>query len=198
MLTKEQIEENKDKFVLIFKENIKREGSDLLLEYLLKSDFFTAPASTKYHGAYEGGLCSHSLYVYERLKNLVENEKILKVSNETIAICALLHDVCKISYYKEETKNVKVNGNWVAVPYYLIDDQLPYGHGEKSVYIVSSYIKLSREEAVAINWHMGWSDIRAQNSNNIGLAYNKFPFATLLHVADVLATYINENETISI
>lgn len=164
-----------------------------MLEFLKKSDFFVAPASTKYHSAFEGGLCSHSLFVYQRLCELLRNEKILKIDQESIAICGLLHDVCKINYYKTEMKNVKINGEWQQQPYYLVDDQLPYGHGEKSVYIINGFLKLTREEAVAINWHMGWSDVRSNNGNLIGSAYNKFPLATFLHVADVLATYIDEN-----
>lgn len=193
MLTNEQIENNKKEYIEIFTKKIKRQGSLDLLEFLKKSDFFVAPASTKYHSAFEGGLCSHSLFVYQRLCELLRNEKILKIDQESIAICGLLHDVCKINYYKTEMKNVKINGEWQQQPYYLVDDQLPYGHGEKSVYIINGFLKLTREEAVAINWHMGWSDVRSNNGNLIGSAYNKFPLATFLHVADVLATYIDEN-----
>ena len=193
MLTNEQIENNKKEYIEIFTKKIKRQGSLDLLEFLKKSDFFVAPASTKYHSAFEGGLCSHSLFVYQRLCELLRNEKILKIDQESIAICGLLHDVCKINYYKTDMKNVKINGEWQQQPYYLVDDQLPYGHGEKSVYIINGFLKLTREEAVAINWHMGWSDVRSNNGNLIGSAYNKFPLATFLHVADVLATYINEN-----
>lgn len=193
MLTNEQIENNKKEYIKLFSEKIKRQGSLDLLEFLKKSDFFVAPASTKYHSAFEGGLCSHSLFVYQRLCELLRNEKILKIDQESIAICGLLHDVCKINYYKTEMKNVKINGEWQQQPYYLVDDQLPYGHGEKSVYIINGFLKLTREEAVAINWHMGWSDVRSNNGNLIGSAYNKFPLATFLHVADVLATYIDEN-----
>ena len=195
MMTQE-IEKNKNEFISLYKQYIKRDGADALLDFLAKSDFFTAPASTRFHSSHEGGLCAHSIIVFKRLQELVKNEPKIKVSDETIAICGLLHDVCKTGYYKVEQRNVKVDGVWVQQPFFMVDDQLPYGHGEKSVYIIGGFIKLSREEAMAINWHMGWSDSRASNSNTIGIAYNKFPFATLVHVADVLATYIDENSDI--
>lgn len=196
MLTKEQIEQNKNEFISIYKQCVQREGADAFLDYLAKTDFFSAPASTRFHGAYEGGLCFHSLNVYKRLKELVALEPKIKVSEETIAICGLLHDVCKTGYYKVDMRNRKVDGVWVQEPYYTVEDALPYGHGEKSVYIINGFMRLSREEAIAVNWHMGWSDPRTQNSSTLDSAYNKFPFASLLHNADVMATYIDENRDI--
>lgn len=193
MLDNTQIAANKNEFIELFKQNITREGSAELLDYITKSDFFSAPASTKFHSNYEGGLCQHSLFVFKRLKFMAENDPKISVSAETIAICGLLHDLCKTNYYKTDFRNKKVDGTWVQEPYYTVDDRLPYGHGEKSVYIINGYMRLTREEAMAINWHMGWSDARAQNSQTIGLAYNQFPFAAMLHTADVLATYIDEN-----
>ena len=97
-----------DLFVHLFEENIKRDGADVLLDWLKKSDFFTAPASTKYHGAYEGGLLEHSLNVYDcLLGELASMNMTDKYSKETVAIVSLLHDVCKIGLYISEPKNQK-------------------------------------------------------------------------------------------
>lgn len=187
-------------FIEVFQNNIKRDGAAKLLAWLQESDFFTAPASSKFHGAYEGGLCYHSLNVYKRLRDMVAAEKgdWAKVSSESIAIIGLLHDVCKVDFYRTEMRNVKVDGKWEQQPYYAVDEKLPYGHGEKSVYIVGSFIRLTREEAMAINWHMGGFDNRFQGgSQSVSLAYEKYPLAALAHTADMLATYIDENRDLS-
>lgn len=192
------INETKDKFVEIFKDNIIRPGADRLLEYLLSegSDFFTAPASTRYHGAYEGGLCEHSINVYECLKDYVERERVretygLDFSDESIAIVALLHDLCKVNLYRISYRNAKnEDGIWEKVPYFDYNDQLPYGHGEKSVYIISGFMRLTREEAFAIRWHMGFSG--EENKNTIGRALEMFPLALAVHIADMEATFLVE------
>ncbi len=190
---------DKEKFLQIYKENIKREGADKLLEFLEKSDFFTAPASTRYHGAYEGGLLRHSLNVYECLVAYLERERVkeqykLSVSGETAAVVALLHDVCKVNFYTVSYRNSKNDktGQWEKLPYYTINDTLPYGHGEKSVYMVSGFIRLSREEAMAIRWHMGFSGI--EDKNTIGAALEKYPLAFALSVADMEASYFIEGK----
>ena len=133
-----EIENCKNEFLKIFNDNIKREGADKLLDYLLnQSDFFYAPASGKRHSAFEGGLVSHSLNVYNRFKNIILNEYgenySEKISDESIAIIALLHDVCKVNTYTVEHRNQIVDGQWIQVPYYAYNNSLPYGHGEKSV-----------------------------------------------------------------
>lgn len=187
---------SKEEFLEIFNQNIKREGKDELLNYLLKSDFFLAPASTKFHLCEEGGLCTHSINVYKRLLRLVQSEYGENwqevVSPESVAIMGLLHDVCKVNYYKTEMRNVKENGAWVQKPYYTVDDTLPYGHGEKSVYIINGFLRLTRAEAIAINWHMGGFDSRCQTSYTIQAAYQQFPIALLLHIADIQASYFDE------
>lgn len=184
-------------FIRIFQENITREGSAKLLEWLKKSDFFRAPASTKFHSAHAGGLCEHSVKTYYRfLQNLemeYAEEAEEKVSPESAAIIALLHDVCKVNYYKEEMRNVKVDGEWVQKPYYTVDDALPYGHGEKSVYIISGFMRLTRDEAMAINWHMGGFDQRVLGgSYALSDVFYKYPTALLFHLSDVQATYLDE------
>ena len=190
----------RDEFLDIFYDNIDRDGADKLLEWLEKSDFFTAPASTRHHSAYRGGLCQHSINVYKRLVKLLEMEYgenwQKKVSPESVAIMGLLHDVCKVDTYVEDFRNVKdENGNWIKKPYYKVEDSLPYGHGEKSVYIISAFMKLTREEALAINWHMGEYDQRVQNgSYMIRDVYYRYPVCFLMHLADLTATYLDEEE----
>jgi hypothetical protein len=191
------VTELKKEFIDIYTKNITRDGSKELLEYLQKSDFFTAPASTQFHSAYEGGLVEHTINVYNRFLSAVKNEYgdnyTDKISNETIAICALLHDLCKVDLYKIEMRNRKVNGNWEQYPCYTVEDSLPYGHGEKSVYIISGFMRLTREEAMIINWHMGGFDSRVKGgSYSLSDAYYKFPNAVLFHTSDILATYLDE------
>lgn len=188
-----------EEFIEIFKDKITRPGADALLNYLEnKSDFFTAPASARYHCAYEGGLCEHSLNVYHCLVDYLQRERVqelygLEYSEESVAIVALLHDVCKVGCYKPSTRNVKdANGTWHSVPTYQFDDPLPYGHGEKSVYIVNGFIRLSREEAMAIRWHMGFSG--TEDNRTVGQAFQKYPLAFALATADMEASYFLEEE----
>ena len=194
------MEEKKDfikEFTEIYTSKINREGADKLLDWLLKSDFTTCPASTKFHSNHEGGLIEHSVKAYKRfVRNLVkeygENWQD-HISEESAAIIGLLHDICKVGYYKQEMRNVKEDGIWVQKPYYAVDDKLPYGHGEKSVYIISGFMKLTREEAMAINWHMGGFDTRVQGgSYSISGAFYEFPVALIFHLSDLEATYLDE------
>lgn len=117
------------------------------------------------------------------------------VSEENIAVAALLHDLCKIDYYKISQRNQKneVTGQWEKVDYYSIDEALPYGHGEKSVYIISGFMRLERKEAMAINWHMGGFDKRVVGGDfSLSKAFEQYPFATLVHIADIMSTYFDE------
>ena len=190
---------NKERFIELYKEKIKREGADRLLNFLLSesSDFFTAPASTRYHGNYEGGLLEHSLNVYDCLCDILSRPRIKEVygieySEESIAIAALLHDICKVNFYNVAFRNAKNEaGKWESVPYYTIDDRLPYGHGEKSVYIISGYMRLTRDEAFAIRYHMGFSADK-ENHGNVGKAMEMFPLAFFLNCADSEAAYYVE------
>ncbi len=188
----------KEQFLEIYRTHIHREGSAELLEYLESraSDFFTAPASTRFHGSYEGGLVEHSINVYHCLHQYLTRERVKEVygldySEESIAIVSLLHDVCKINCYKPGTRNVKdERGVWHSVPTYEFDDKLPYGHGEKSVYILSGYMRLTREEAFAIRYHMGFSG--TEDSRNVGNAFAMYPLSLALSIADMEATYYME------
>ena len=186
----------KEEFIQIYKENIKREGSAELLEWLQKTDFFTAPASTKFHGACEQGLVMHSISVF---KTLVEKHFDSETDNmESFAICALLHDLCKAEFYKVSSRNVKneETGKWEKVPYYAVEDKFPFGHGEKSVFLIERFIRLKPAEAVAIRWHMGGFDEAARGGSfAISVAYEKYPLAVKLHLADLESTYLREKHT---
>lgn len=190
---------NKDRFIQLFNKHITREGSDKLLKWLVDSDFFTAPASSKFHNAVTGGLCDHSLNVFDRAVELIENENkkegspFKNINMENIAVATLLHDVCKVNFYEVQMRNVKVDGFWEQVPYFSVNDSLPYGHGEKSVYILSGFMRLTRDEAMAINWHMGGFDKRVVGGDySLSKAFSDYPFATIVHIADIMATYFDE------
>ena len=190
----------KEEFIEIYQKYIHREGSAALLDYLLnKSDFFTAPASARYHSAYAGGLCDHSVNVYHCLADYLQRPRVqelygLEYDAESVAIVSLLHDVCKIGCYKAGTRNVKneTTGQWEKVATFFYEDPLPYGHGEKSVYIISGFMRLTREEAMAIRWHMGFSG--TEDSRTVGQALQQYPLAFALATADMEASYFLESE----
>lgn len=179
----------KEEFLGLLK-SVKREGMDKLIEFIEKSDFFKAPASTRFHGDYEGGLLEHSMKVYEILIDKVKNSVIpIEVSEESLIVIALLHDICKVNFYKVDYRNAKnAFGEWEKVPYYTIEDTIPYGHGEKSVMMITEYIKLTVEEKYCIRWHMGFTEPK-ESYNTLGQAFKKFPLALLVHEADLEATY---------
>lgn len=186
----------REQYLEVFKANIERDGADKLLEWLDTTDFFTAPASSKFHCACEHGLVQHSLNVYDLL---LEKHFEEGVDNpESYAICGLLHDLCKAQFYKASTRNVKneQTGEWEKQPFYKIEDLFPYGHGEKSVFLIERFMRLKPAEAVAIRWHMGGFDDSPKAGNfTISLAYEKYPLAVKLHLADLEATYLREKGT---
>lgn len=183
----------KDEFIEIFQNSIKRQGAQELLDWMLKTDFFTAPASTKYHCACPEGLVRHSLSVYKVMMEKHFDEET--DSAESFAVCALLHDLCKAQFYKISTRNVKNSetGKWETVPYYSIEDAFPYGHGEKSVFLIERFMRLKTAEAIAIRWHMG--GFEDTNGYSVSQAYEKYPIAVKLHLADLESTYLREKNT---
>ncbi len=211
-------EENKQEFLKLFDTYILpvREGALELREFLEKSSFFDDPASGKYHLNVPGGLCQHSLNVYHRLWDLLNLEKnrdtIQMPSPSTVAVVSLLHDLCKIGCYRQEPRNQKTYDPekvraagwgvkhdqlgdfiWETVLQYKFDDPLPFGHGEKSVWIIQKYLTLSDEEAFAIRYHMGpWPK---EEQNNCGKAFELYPLGCLLFIADMQATYFDERES---
>ena len=194
---------------------IGRDGIENLLSYIRKSDFYTAPASTRFHGAYEGGLLQHSLNVYDCLMAKKENpiwrEILEEVGDESLIIMSLLHDICKTYYYGISTKNQKTydpekvsksekwavkhdaGGDfiWETVNCYMVDNRMPLGHGEKSVIILSQYIKLKEAEIYAIRWHMGFSESPALYGD-LGAAMELHPVVLALHEADLESSKILE------
>lgn len=183
--------ENKERFVALC-EQISRPGIEGLMEWLERSDFYIAPASSRFHGSYQGGLLEHSLNVYDELKRLLKAYPEVQVSEETAIICSLFHDLCKVNMYKTEKRNRKNDaGRWESYDAYTIAEQFHFGgHGSKSVFIAQQFIKLTPEEAVAINCHMGLGD----GKDYVGAAYEQYPFAWLLHSADEAATFIIEKK----
>lgn len=187
----------------------KRPGIEKLVEYIRKTDFYTAPASTKYHGCHEGGLLEHSLNVYKCLMAKKNSETWREVfqntTDENIIITALLHDLCKTNFYVVEMKNKKVysetgtkmdsNGryDWVSVPGYSIEDKNPMGHGEKSVIMIMNFIKLVPNETYGILFHMGFT-LPKEEWNTLSAAIQKHPFILAVHEADLEATYLLEKE----
>lgn len=188
-----------------------REGIDNLIEYIRKSDFYTAPASTRFHSCHEGGLLEHSMNVLNCLKHKLD-QAVWKEALESnsideagIIIIALLHDLCKTNFYVVEMKNKKVyndhgkksdsNGrfDWEVVPGYTVDDKIPYGHGEKSVMMVEQFMKLKPIERYAIRWHMGFTEPK-ENWNTLCAAIKKYPIILAIHEADLESTYLLEEE----
>lgn len=200
--------ENIEKFETLLRKT-GRDGVESLIAFLRKSDFYTAPASTRYHSCHEGGLLEHSLNVCECLlekrKTSVWANALKDVEEESMLLASLLHDVCKCYYYIVEMKNKKVysetgsksdsNGrfDWQSVPSYTTDDKFPYGHGEKSVMMVEEFIKLKPVERYAIRWHMGFTEPK-ENWNTLGAAMKKYPLILAMHESDVEATYLMEEE----
>ena len=198
------LDKNKQKFIELCHKYIHREGINELLEWLEQTDFFVAPASSKYHFNFEGGLCYHSLNVFDNLMHLFtmikENDATYYNYNdfttESIAIVALFHDFCKINFYDLKFRNVKNNfGEWERVAYYTInsDNGELSGHGIKSARMVSKFINLTDAEFMAITYHMGFSANEARiNPAIISEVFNKNTLATLLSSADIISTFVQE------
>lgn len=192
---------NKEKFLALLQQ-VKREGINDLIDWLEKSDFFVSPASTIYHGCYEGGLVEHCLNVYSSLMvdvevhQQLEDIKFPEVDKESLIIVSLLHDLCKVNTYKKDFRNVKNDkGIWEKVPCYKRDPLFCMGHGAKSVFIIQQFMKLKPDEANAIFWHMGAYDTSLYMTlNELGNSYRDNWLAFALHRADMHSTYIYENE----
>lgn len=206
-MTPEELEQNKQHFIELCRNHIQREGLDKMLAYLEKSDFYTAPSSTNFHMNTEGGLCKHSINVFETACRIYEH--IAKpaiesgesaftapVSMESIAIATLFHDLCKVKFYHPTTKWKKGDdGRWESYQGYEIKDEFPLGHGEKSCLMLSWYMRLTPEEMLAIRWHMGMFDM-AENGSSMRYAFyaatDKTPLVSIVHSADFLASQLLE------
>ena len=179
-------------------QRVKREGINSLIDWLIyHTAYFEAPASTKYHHAYEGGLAQHSLNVYKTLLDVLKMKQFCKsfvINYDSIILSALLHDVCKTNFYKISEKNVKneQTGKWEKENYYTVDDSHFYGHGECSVMLIEKYIRLTNEERYAIRFHMGGFDEIAKTGGILNKAFQTYPLALALHIADMMASNMED------
>ena len=180
-------------FETLARKYIKRDGIESLLASLAKSDFYTAPASTRFHHSFEGGLATHTIEVFHHLMN--ELYKRDEFTHESITILSLFHDLSKVGYYGTDMRNAKneETGKWEKVPYYTVDDKFPMGHGEKSVVLVLGHMKLSPDEMLAIRWHMGLS-VPKEEYGPMGDSYRQSPLGMYLHFADMKSTYLSEHK----
>ena len=197
--TKEQMAENIKRFEELLV-SVHRDGIDRLLDFIRKSDFYKAPASTRFHSSCEGGLLYHTLQVYDCLQRKKSEAQVLwadtmqNTEDESLILVALLHDLCKTYYYSTEMRNKKdENGKWIQVPFYTVNDKVPYGHGEKSVMMIEEYIKLKPVERYAIRWHMGFSEPK-ELYGTLGEAIKKYPLCLAINEADLEATYLMESD----
>lgn len=193
------VQENKQKFIQILKDNCSnRFDVDEVIKKLEETDFFIAPASTKYHLSERGGLVQHSLNVYETLlclSELYDTESSPPIKHDSIAIVALFHDLCKANFYKESSRNVKTTFGWTTEQCYVVDDQFPLGHGEKSVIMTQRLFSLTDEEIIAIRWHMNGFDsaVKGGDYSLATAASGKHArLLTLLQCADMISSQILE------
>ena len=191
-LAPDKLAELKEEFVALLK-STKRAGIPELIEWLeAETDFYKAPASTQFHGVFDGGLLVHSISVYKYLKNFT---KSMDLDDGSIVIIGLLHDLCKVNFFAKQLRNVKIPGEkrWEEEESYVVDDKLPMGHGEKSVFLAMRFVALTDEEALAIRWHMGGYDDAARSfisGKAQSNAYRSYPVAAALNIADMYVTYI--------
>lgn len=210
-MTPQEIERNKMRFVEYCHRHIRRDGLDALLAYLEKTDFYTAPSSASFHLNEDGGLCRHSLNVFETVLRLYAGVVLPAVksgtssfseplSMESIAIAALFHDLCKTKlYHKAERWKKDENGRWISYPGYELQDDFPFGHGEKSCIIIGWFMRLRQEELLAIRWHMGMFEMTEQGSSTryaYRTAMEKTPLVALLQTADLLSANCLEKTTV--
>lgn len=195
----------RDDFIVAYSVNISRRGAPGMLDWLDRNGFFEAPASGKYHLAQPGGLATHSMNVFKRLLEITERDMFKGTGEgylsrdvmETVAILGLLHDVCKVGVYHQETKRRKSpdTGKWEDCLGYTFRDPFPLGHGEKSLFLIARHMELTEEEALAIRWHMGaYDDAVKGGGRAMTEAMNLSPWVWRLQEADMCAAWIDEKE----
>lgn len=186
---------------------VQRPGMDKLLEYIQRSDFYTAPSSTKYHLSVPGGLLQHSLNVLDALRGLLAwrsdgvweyraaGKVVDIILDDSVIVMALLHDICKTHFYGTSTRNQKneVTGQWEKVPFYTVNDMMPLGHGPKSAMIIKQYTTLSSQELYAIWHHMGRTG-DYENDAAVGKSIEMYPAVLALQTADMMASRFMEGE----
>lgn len=209
-MTESEIAKNKERFINLCHEHIHRDGLEKILEYLEQKDFYTAPSSASFHLNEEGGLCLHSMNVFETACKLYEQVALPyikagsspfteEISMESIAIATLFHDICKVNlYHKTEKWKKDANNRWMSYPGYEFKDDFPFGHGEKSCLMLSWYMRLRPDEMLAIRWHMGMYDVGENNSSSRRTFYDAADRCLLVDIvssADFLASKIMEKTT---
>jgi len=171
------------------------------VDFLLSSDFFTAPSSTKFHAAFSGGLFLHSWGVYKRLQMLLKRspEEFKELGSDTIFLVSIFHDLCKVGMYEIQMKWQKPDGRWKEVEVWGHNDMVPLGHGEKSLYMLQNYIQVTPEEACAIRWHTNRHETGTHffypTGASLSEAIEKFPLTKYIHLADLYQTYAHETIT---
>ena len=161
-----------------------------MLDWLKKTDFYQAPASTRYHEAYKHGLVQHSLKVYNRLIDLMKTDAFKDVSLASAVITALMHDWCKVDTYEPYMKNVKddTTGQWHQEKAYRKNQKsIPLGHGVSSMFLASKFLALTPDEALAIRWHMGHWRVCDDEIDELQKANETCPLVHLIQFADQLA-----------
>lgn len=185
-LSPEEVIANKEDFKTMLLRELPQEESQVILEYLEGTDIYTAPASCMYHGSYTGGLAEHCLGVADWLVQLNEMTGN-RYSIDTCLKVGLLHDLCKVGIYHKEKKNVKIGGVWEERDVFVSKENYPFGHGEKSVFLLQEIgVKVSREEALAIRHHMGAYNLSGNDLKTYSQAIEECPLVLLLHTADML------------
>lgn len=172
--------------------------TDKSVEDLDRIGFFTAPASTKYHGAYEGGLFDHSLEVAKSLVELTEKLGLTWERSISPKIVGMFHDLCKCDNYIKrpniaETRNESgdvVKAIVTGEHYEYNPDIIIPGHGEKSIIMLQKFINLTDEEIACIRWHMGAYETDTKMWDYYGRAIEKYPNVLYTHTADMIASKI--------
>lgn len=196
-MTKEEMAKNRERFISLWEQHVSRQGGTELLQWLVKTDFFKAPASTRFHGAYEGALCEHELDVYDRLCERLKNDPQCECSEESKVIVAFGHDLCKVNFYKPGFRNVKEDGCWVQKPIFEIEEKFPCGdHADKSIILIQQFMKLETEEILAIRAHMGGFDTAFKGGSQfVSKIFDRSRLAVHLHLADMEASYLMGRNT---
>ena len=199
-LTALRMARNKEEIISLLR-STNRDGIEKLISYLSKHDYFTAPASTKYHLSCAGGLAQHSLNVYYNMMQLYYGDawkdkttpyptRDQEVEHDNIVIVALLHDLCKVDFYRATSRNVKENGAWKEVQVFEVNEQMPImGHGSKSVIVAQQFIRLYFPEIQAISFHMGMQDGDSPFSRTVSDVFGTVQLALYVHLADIKATF---------
>lgn len=187
---------------------VQHPGMDKLLDYIRKSDFYSAPASTRFHLACPGGLLQHSLNVLDALRSILvwdgesgnwnymaAGKVVDTIPDGSVTIMALLHDICKTYFYGTGTRNQKneATGRWEKVPFYTVTDMMPLGHGPKSAMIIKQYTTLTNQELYSIWHHMGFNG-NYENDNAVGKSIEMYPAVLALQTADMMASRFMEGE----